>query len=333
MRYTDLHDLRGQTHLDSSCPLPLDRPFTASHARDLGVPAGVLVWLVREGFVRQPVKGVYVVSQVVDDTALRCVMLRMVMPEDCVVVDRHAAWLLGATMALAPNEHVEARPIAVFRPAGHGRLRNSLSDSGERNLTADDVTEIGGVRVTTPLRTAWDLGRVRYPEPAIAGIDAMLALGVDKDELLAGIERFKGMRWVTTLRAVAPLGDGRAQSPGESVLRLRWIQANLPTPDLQVEVWRDGVLLGVLDIGNEDLRYAAEYDGREWHSSSEQQGHDAGRRGEIEFTGWVVDPFVAENVFGMKQDAERLLRDGAARARRELGSSRLERRADSASLA
>jgi hypothetical protein len=319
MKLADLRDLGSQPFLDSSCPLPLDRPFTASQARDVGVGPPVLVGLVKAGFVRQPIKGVYVVAQVVDDTALRCVMLRMVMPPDCVVVDRHAGWLLGAPMALAPNEHVEARPISVFRPAGLGRLRNSLADSGERNLRPDDVMEIGGVRVTTPLRTAWDLGRTRYPEPAIAGIDAMLALGVDHDELLAGVERFKGMRWVTTLRAVAPLGDRRSQSPGESVLRLRWIQAGLPTPTPQVEVWRDGVLLGVLDLANEDLRYAAEYDGREWHSSPEQKDHDAGRRGEIEFTGWVIDPFVAENVFGMKQDAERMLRDGAARARRELG--------------
>ena len=145
----------------------------------------------------------------------------------------------------------------------------------------------------------------------------MLALGVDKGELLAGIERFRGMRWVTTLRAVAPLGDGRAQSPGGSVLRLRWIQAGLPAPVPQVEVWRDGVLVAVLDIANEDLRYAAEYDGREWHSSPTQRGHDESRRAEVEFEGWVVDPFVAENVFGLTQNAERLLREGAARARRD----------------
>ena len=83
------------------------------------------------------------------------------MPPDCVVVDRHAAWSLGAPMALAPNEHLEARPITVFRPSGYGRLRNGLTDSGERNLLPMDVMEIGGVQVTAPLRTAWDLGRVR----------------------------------------------------------------------------------------------------------------------------------------------------------------------------
>ncbi len=291
----------------------------ATQARDVGVDGRVLGWPAREGFVRQPIKGVYVAAQVPDETSIRCLMLRMVMPPDCVVVDRHAAWLLGAPMALAPNEHLEARPISVFRPSGHGRLRNGLADSGERNLLPRDVVEIGGIQVTTPLRTACDLGRVRYPEPAIAGIDAMLALGVDKRELLDGIGRFRGMRWVTTLRAVAPLGDGRAQSPGESVLRLRWIQAGLPTPIPQVEVRRDGVLLAVLDIANEDLRYAAEYDGREWHSSPTQRGHDEARRAEVEFERWVVDPFVAENVFGLTQNAERMLREGAARARRELG--------------
>jgi hypothetical protein len=236
------------------------------------------------------------------------------------VCDRHAGWLLGAEMVLAPNEHINLRPISIFRPSGMGRLRNDLADSGERNLIASDVTEIGGIRVTTPLRTAWDLGRVRWPDQAISGIDAMLRLGVDKQELIDGIERFRGMRWVTVLRAVGPLGDGRSESPGESVLRLRWLEASLPTPHPQLEVHsHDGVLLAVLDIANEELRYAAEYDGVEWHTSPEQREHDRMRRDAVRNEDWVVEPFVASDLFGRQQDADTKLRAGAAEARRRFG--------------
>ena len=317
----NLGDLEGKTFLDSDFPLPLDRPFTAAQARAEGLTGFQLRWLVSNGYLRSPLKSVYLASQAGDSTLIRCQALALVVPEDCVVCDRHAGWLLGAEMVLAPNEHIDLRPISVFRPSGMGRLRNDLADSGERNLIDADIVEVGRIRVTSPLRTAWDLGRVRWPDQAIAGIDAMLRLGVDKDEFLDGIERFRRMRWVTVLRAIGPLGDGRSQSPGESVLRLRWIEVHLPTPQPQLEVYRDDVLIAILDIANAELRYAAEYDGAEWHTSEEQREHDRTRREDVREEGWVVDPFVAENLFGRDQDAEAKLRAGSAEARRRFGSS------------
>jgi hypothetical protein len=317
-----LDDLEGKPFLDSAFPLPLDRPFTAAQARAEGISGLQLRWLCRNGYLRSPIKSVYLATQAGDSTLLRCQSLALVVPEDCVVCDRHAGWLLGADMVLAPNEHIHLRPISVFRPSGFGRLRNELADSGERNLIERDIIEVGGIRVTSPLRTAWDLGRVRWTEQAIAGIDAMLRLErFSKEEFVAGIERFRRMRWVTVLRAVGPLGDGRSQSPGESVLRLRWVEIHLPTPQPQLEVYRDGVLIAILDIANAELRYAAEYDGAEWHTSPVQREHDRRRRDAVRDERWVVDAFVAENLFGPNQNAEERLRAGAAEARRRFGSA------------
>lgn len=310
-----------QPYLTDSFPLPLDRPFTAAEARqEAGLTYGDLARLVSEGFLRRPVRGVYAAAQLPDSTALRCACLRRVVPPDCVIVDRHAGWVHGGEMLLAPGEHIDLQPIRVFRPSGHGRLRNGLADSGERNLLPRDIVEIGGLRVSTPIRTAWDLGRQRWPDRAIAAMDQMLRLGVfTHDELLAGVERFRGMRWVTTLRVIAPLADGRAESPPESVLRLRWIEAHLPTPVPQVEVWQAGRFLARLDLGNEELRFAAEYDGEEWHSTPEQLDHDRERRGDVESeTDWVVLPLRKENLFGPSQDVEVLLRRGAAAARQRV---------------
>ena len=233
--------------------------------------------------------------------------------------DRHAGWLHGAGMVLAPNEHLHLQPISVFRPSGRGRLRNGLVDSGERALTAEDITEVDGIPVTTRVRTAWDLGRQRYQDPAIAGLDAMLRLGgFGHDELVAGVARFRGQRWVRTLRLLAPLADGGAASPGESALRLRWIDAGLPPPRCQVEVWDGGVLIAILDIGNDELRYAAEYDGAEWHRSPEQRRHDQQRRGRVAERDWIVDAFDKEHVYGTRADAERTMRTGAVRARQRI---------------
>ena len=50
--------------------------------------------------------------------------------------------------------------VSMFLPTGR-RLRNGLADSGERSLRPEDITEVMGIPVTTMVRTAWDLGRVR----------------------------------------------------------------------------------------------------------------------------------------------------------------------------
>ena len=317
----NLTDLTGHVFLPSSFPLPLDRPFTyATARREAGLESRDLKWLVDNAFLRRPVKGVYVASQLGDSLGLRCACLRLVVPPDAVVCDRHAGWLHGAEMVLAPNEHLNLAPISVYLPPGR-RLKNGLADGGERQLRPEDVVELHGLRLTTPIRTACDLGRNRWQERSLAALDQMLRLeAFSKEELLGGVARFRGMRWVTCLRLMAPLADGRAESPPESVLRLRWIEAHLPTPVPQLEVWNGADFLARLDLANEEMRFGAEYDGAEWHSSDEQRASDRRRRAAVEeLCDWVVKPFVKENLFGHQADAERLLREGAAEARRRFG--------------
>jgi hypothetical protein len=219
-------------------------------------------------------------------------------------------------MVLRPGEHLELRPLSLFRPSGNGRLRNELADSGERNLTDEDVTEVHGVRVTTPLRTAWDLGRVRWTDEAISGLDAMFRLGgFTREEFLTGINRFRRMRWVTTLRAIGPLADGRSESPGESVLRLRCIEANVAvTP--QVEVERNGVIVARLDLADEARLLAFEYDGVEWHSSPEQVDHDRARRADLRRDGWLIEALGCDDVFGRQRNCDRIIRAAAREASR-----------------
>lgn len=284
--------------LDDSFPLSPSEPFTTAAARREGLLPRHLTALVGAGLLRRVVKGVYVGTAVADCLALRVAALKLLVPEDCVVVDGHAGWLLGAEMALAPGEHIDLRPVSVFRPSGAGRLRRELAASGERWLPDRHVVELDGLRVTSAIRTAWDLGRTRWPSRALAGIDQMLRLGAfTHEELLAGIAQFRRHRWVTTLRAVAPLGDGRAESPPESVLRLLCHENSFPlTPQLEV---RDdgGRFVARLDLGDEALRVGAEYDGAEWHSSPAQQRADRARRADAAAQGYLLAVFTRQDVF------------------------------------
>ncbi len=304
-------------HLEADFPLPLDAPFTTAQASGAGLTARHLRALVDAGLLRQPVRGVYGDARLPDTVRSRAAALRLVVPADAVICDRHAGWMHGAEMTLLPNEHLNLQRIAIFLPGGRGRLRNKLSDGGERTLRSGDVMEIEGLRVTTPLRTALDLGRQRFAEPALSALDALLRLGAfSKGELLADVERFRGMRWITTLRATAPLADGRAESPGESVLRLRCIESGLPTPEPQVEVHSRG-RLAVIDVACERVHFGAEYFGREWHSSDEQVEHDEQRLAWLdEDEGWVMEPFWAEDIYGRSPSAYVTLRRRYDEARR-----------------
>ena len=146
--------------LDGSFPLPVDLPFTRAMALQAGINDKTLHLLVKAGYLRRPIKRVYVATQVPDTIDLRCEMLSLVVPAGCFVCDRTASWLHAGARALAPNEHLALPPISCFRPSNGGRLRNALSASGEREILPRDLMEISGILVTTPLRTALDLGRL-----------------------------------------------------------------------------------------------------------------------------------------------------------------------------
>lgn len=296
-------------------PLPLDTPFSSADARSAGLSRRRIALLVDEGLLRRMLAGVYVAAQAPDDQLLRARALTLVVPPRYVVTDESAGWLAGAPMILRPGAHLAAPPVTIFGADGEGRLRNGLADSGRRQLLPRDITEIFGVRATTPLRTAADLGRLRHRDQALSAIDQLLALNsFDLDELMAEVERFRGFRGVRQIRRLAPLGDRRSESPGESALRLRFHDASLPSPVPQLNVFdRDGFVARV-DLAIEELRFAAEYDGAEWHGP-EQRDHDHRRREHLRRIGWTVRVLTRSNVYGRRQDAIEVLRAGVREAR------------------
>lgn len=305
--------------LGADAPLPLDRPFSVSQAVLRGVSRHRLRSLERVGLIRRVIKGVYVVAQVPDSVLLRGEALALIVPEHAVVTDWTACWL--HTGIDRPGAHRREPEVSVFRQRGHDRLRNELCSSGERTLAAHDVWVVSGIQVTSPLRTAWDLGRLAHRDRAIGAIDALLRHGsFTHDELLQGIERFKGMRGVIQLRVLAPLAHARAQSPGESTLRLRWLdQETLPPPTPQVPIVVDGSAMYYIDLGVEELRYGCEYDGEEFHGP-EQEVHDGERRDDLlDRFWWDVDAVRKAQVWGPARTVDEMLVRGVDRARRRLG--------------
>lgn len=291
-------------------------PFSRAQALAAGISPDKLKWLLSTGVLRRVLRGVYIVSTARETIATRAAALRFVVPARAVVVDETAGWLHGAHMILAPSQRLEVPSVHVFHRDGGCRLRRDVTASGERRLLDRDVTSVDGILVTTPLRTACDLGRLRLRDQALAAIDSLLRLDTfEYDDLMREVARFPGYRGVIQLRALAPLADGRSESPGESALRLRWLDANLPRPCPQHVVhgprgqeWR-------FDLADPPRRYAAEYDGERHHTLLDDVAHDEERRWFlVEQEGWTIDALRRTDVYGLQQQAERILRRGHARA-------------------
>jgi hypothetical protein len=306
--------------LGADSPVPVDRPFTRREAIAEGVSTRTINRLCREGLLVSPLRGVLHAAGLPDGLELRVACAKLVVPSDSVVTDRTAGWLHGAPMVLAPGDHLEVPAIDLFRPPGN-RLRRGAVRSGERTLRHDEIVSLDGLRVTTKLRTTCDLGMQLPRRQAFAGMCAMMKVAdFTRDDIRRQADtRFKGYRWVTQLRGLAPLARADFDSPGECSLALSWRdEGNLPpfVPQFEVQGPRGRCFL---DLAVPDLLYAAEYDGARWHGDA-QSAHDNERRDHLRREGGcIIDVFRDEHVSGPSPLAGEMVRAGIVRARQRLG--------------
>jgi hypothetical protein len=152
----------------------------------------------------------------------------------------------------------------------------------------DEIQTIGGLRVTTPARTALDIA-CRYPlGKAVAAVDALARatqLKVADVELLA--DRYKGRRGIRGARSAIALVDPGAESPKETWLRLLVIRYGFPPPETQIPVYNVyGVLVAVLDMGWRDRKLALDYEG-DHHRIPQRFNKDIRRHDEVTDLGWT----------------------------------------------
>lgn len=274
--------------MTSALELPAE-PFTWSDARRLGFRRREVDEAVRTGRLRRVVRGVYVAAAAPDSLDLRAMAAGLVLADRGVYVDRTAAWLHGVDV-LDYRELEVLPPLECVVLRDRSRIERGECVGGERDLSRGDVTFINGVPVTTPLRTALDLGCVLHRPDALAAMDMFARHhGVTRERLHASLPRYRRRRGVVKLRGLVPLVDGRSESPRESRTRLAVHDAGLPAPVPQFWVLHHGARVFRLDLAYPKHRIAIEYDGEEWHDCTREQGdHDRARRRWLEDQGWTV---------------------------------------------
>jgi hypothetical protein len=165
-------------------------------------------------------------------------------------------------------------------------------------IEADEIADVDGMRVTTPARTALDLARRYDIDIAVSAIDALAqAVELKPADIELLVDRYTGGRGLRAARAALDLVDGGAQSPKETWLRLLLMRAGFPRPQTQIAVRNEwGWAEAYLDMGWEDIKVAAEYDGDQHRSSRYQYVKDIRRLEKVERRyGWIVVRVVAED--------------------------------------
>ena len=263
-------------------------PFTWAEVAKLGVRRWKLDAAVRNKELNRPFNGVYIRADAELTPLVRAQAALLAISEHSVVCDRSAAWLHGVDMH--PFRERDVMPkLESYVLRGHDPTDRPECSGGTRDLVPTDWMTIGGVRVTTPLRTAMDLGCKLSRRDALAAMDALArGHGLTLAEMLRLLPRYFRRRGVIQLRELVPLVDGDSESPGESWTRLEMHDRGLPAPKLQHWVCVDGVPTYRLDLAYPHARVAVEYDGEEFHTSAADREADRARRTWLRDHGWTV---------------------------------------------
>jgi hypothetical protein len=208
----------------------------------------------------------------------------------------NAAWLWARREATVAGLSAAAlhgtKWIAAALPAELNRIGDAVHGIViHRDTLADDeVGVIDGMAVTTPARTAFDVGRRGRLENAIIRLDALAnATGLKPDDVSALADRHTGARGIVQLRKAVGLMDGGAESPQETRTRLLLINAGFPRPKTQIVICNEyGEFVARIDMGWPEWKVGVQYDGPQHWTDPGQHARDIDQQAELQALDWRI---------------------------------------------
>ncbi|WP_188546572.1 DUF559 domain-containing protein [Rhodococcoides trifolii] len=187
-----------------------------------------------------------------------------------------------------------------------------------RTVSPVDVHVISGMRVTSPVRTAFDLCRDLDESRAVEAVDALYqATTLTRATLLDYCHNASRVHGYRGVRGVVELTNEGAESIWETRTRLFMVRSGLPCPDTQLVIY-DGLgnWIGRFDLGYKMWKVVVEYDGDQ-HFEYEQRQRDVERWNALSGAGWRLIRVKARQ---LTQQPELLL-GHIRRALRDAGAS------------
>lgn len=164
------------------------------------------------------------------------------------------------------------------------------------DVDVDEITKIGGLPVTSRVRTAFDMGRRLHRTEALARLDALMwNQHYDVGKVAQLGRRHRQAPGLARLYELLPLVDGGAASIPESRIRLWLHDAGLPRAETQIPVLIGHRPEAWLDMGWREYQVAAEYDGHHHRKNRRQYVKDIARLRMLASLGWIVIRVIAED--------------------------------------
>lgn len=275
--------------------------FLGAHAIAAGA---VTAKQVKSGLYRRLLRGVYADPGSALEHQLVARGAALLMPEEAVLGGRSAACWYGAPFAAAHD------PVVVVVPPGSAWRGPQGIVVHRTQLAERDVmtVEDGDIRLTTSLRTGWDLATLETVPTAVAALDGMVRSGRLDMELLRRCHSESSGRWRTArVGTVLPLVDGRSESPPESWVRVACARSGLPAPVPQFVVVESGQFLGRVDLAWPEHRLIVEYEGAH-HFDELQVRRDDRRYERLVAAGWRVIRLGAADLRDLDAVVQRIAR-------------------------
>jgi very-short-patch-repair endonuclease len=210
----------------------------------------------------------------------------------------HAAWLWSRRRGVVAGNSAAALLGAKWvSPSLDAELVHNNRKPPPRlvvhsdKLARHEAVYVDGVPVTTPARTAFDIGRRTANRlHAIQRLDALAnATGLKAADVAAVAAEHPGARGLVRLGRILPLVDSGAESPQETRTRLALIDAGLPKPQTQIKVYGEyGDFVARVDMGYEELRVGVEYDGPQHWTDPAQRDRDIDRYTALLDLRWTI---------------------------------------------
>lgn len=202
----------------------MDEPFRGSDA----LRAGTLTEHRLRTHFRAVFRDVYVANDTVMTADLKARAAWLATGPDAVLAGISAAAVHRAEW-LDPG-----LPAVVVRS---DRRRPSGLVVHSYDLAPEEICIVNGVRVTTPARTAFDVGRLLPAPEAVPILDALIrSTALDVSDVWAIAAAHPGLRGVRKLGSTVGIADGAAATRLQSRVRTLLANANLPPLETQILV-------------------------------------------------------------------------------------------------
>jgi hypothetical protein len=234
--------------------------FSYQQARAFGLTRHRLARLLKQGVLLDAGHGVYAPATATSDPVRAHANLvheaQLASTRQWYAARRSAALLMGLPLIGRPPARAQLVRDGSQRGA-HGRDR----DLRVSPLPSEDRWELEGISLCSPARTVIDIARAESFRNGVVVADAAVRRGIDVADLSAVLKRMRRWPGVARARSVVRFTDGRAESPGESLVRVACLVEQLPIPEPQVEVWFWGRFVARVDLMVGESLLAVESDG------------------------------------------------------------------------